>query len=466
MFRTWFLVDLGVVLCDWMSILGSSMSDNLKFVRFAKASRIVRVIGFIRLFRLGRFWEGFFDRYGSDGLSVVSTLLGTCIVVLWFSHIICCVFYALGATRVQRHGFALDPHDHSPSMTWFTGTMTSAPPTSTWWLCIGPWRRSVWAPSKSLRPTPANGSSASSCCCLGFLSSSVIAATFSSALINWSLSLSEDNKQIRRLRQYFKQMEVEPELAVRLSDEVRRRRCVRQMLSQDDVPALTLLSVPSKSELHFTICAPYLSLHPLFRFWATAYEPTVHDFCDEACSVEFLTAGDNLFRTSEAGESAYVVMIGDMEYSQDPFSSSVLVNSRVGVDEGTWLCEAALWTCWFHVGTAQASGLCQVLVVNAASTLKVIKRGASYVHGHEGHMASCFTNAWYQRPFPHKVTDLFVPGTDFADIVVGMDLRVRVEIGRGSLAHTEFHQHAFAQAPQARFAHWQMRAACGRPGNR
>ena len=96
---------------------------------------------------------------------------------------------------------------------------------------------------------------------LGFLSSSVIAATFSSALINWSLSLSEDNKQTRRLRQYFKQMEVKPEIAVRLTDEVRRWRCVRQMLSQDDVPALTMLSVSSQSELHFTICGPYMSLH-------------------------------------------------------------------------------------------------------------------------------------------------------------------------------------------------------------
>ena len=71
-------------------------------------------------------------------------------------------------------------------------------------------------------------------------------------------------------------------------------------------------------------------------------------------------------------------MMGDMEYSQDPSSSIVLVNNRVCADVRTWLCEAALWTCWFHVGTAQASGLCQVLVVDAATTLKVIKREPAF----------------------------------------------------------------------------------------
>jgi len=50
--------------------------------------------------------------------------------------------------------------------------------------------------------------------------------------------------------------------------------------------------------------------------------------------------------------------------------------------EGSWLCEAALWTEWVHVGTVEAVSPCSIMVVDAQKLMQAAKKKQRYVTNH------------------------------------------------------------------------------------
>ena len=158
---------------------------------------------------------------------------------------------------------------------------------------------------------------------LGLLCSSAVGAFFASQLLEWSMSLSEHRKLMGTLRQYLRQMQVPAGMSLMVSQQIEKRKRDNRMLSEHDVPALTMLSTSVRSQLHCSICSRLVARHPVFRLWAAVDEQVMRHLCDEACSVESLQSGDDLFRTSESGDYAYFVIVGDLLYTQDPASSLV-----------------------------------------------------------------------------------------------------------------------------------------------
>merc|ERR1712190_549725 len=72
--------------------------------------------------------------------------------------------------------------------------------------------------------------------------------------------------------------------------------------------------------------------------------------------------------SSSATKSMQNVMSG--------MSSETRRNRTSTVEEGVWLCEAALWNDWIHVGTVRAQTPCRLVVVHVSKFLDASRRHA------------------------------------------------------------------------------------------
>merc|ERR1712008_328705 len=71
---------------------------------------------------------------------------------------------------------------------------------------------------------------------------------------------------------------------------------------------------------------------------------------------------------------AFVVLHGKLRYDQSPTSCKVQNNIAVMVHEKSWLCEAALWSHWIHVGTLTAETECTLMVISAESLWQILQK--------------------------------------------------------------------------------------------
>ena len=94
---SWLLVDSGIVVCDWVSILLTFSEDArlLKLLRFAKLSRVFRVVGVLRVAKMLQIYEES-SRFASGAILAVIRFLGMVFLFLWVNHCLSCVFYLFG----------------------------------------------------------------------------------------------------------------------------------------------------------------------------------------------------------------------------------------------------------------------------------------------------------------------------------------------------------------------------------
>jgi len=135
---------------------------------------------------------------------------------------------------------------------------------------------------------------------------------------------------------------------------------------------------------------------------------------------------------------------GDVDYIQEPsFASLVQHQSRTRVKQGSWLCEAALWTRWIHVGSAYTLSPVKLVAVNAQQMFQLVQRHSllyklALDYGTQFH--ECVVNgAPPSCPWP---TDMEVPFTRWAELVQNMDIQSRRVVGLSALTQlSRFHRH-------------------------
>jgi len=169
--------------------------------------------------------------------------------------------------------------------------------------------------------------------------------------------------------------------------------------------------------------------HALFRNWGTIDFPALHALCDEAVKFSSLAPQDCVFTPGSRAIEAYLVARGRLRYTQEPETSMEESEIVKMVHEGTWVCEAALWSHWIHVGKLEAETGSQLMSISASDLLGVLPR-----HPLVGYMTKCYGQAFHIRIAgacpPHSCwpNDLHIPYTDASDMIskdVGMGLLLR-----------------------------------------
>lgn len=175
---------------------------------------------------------------------------------------------------------------------------------------------------------------------------------------------------------------------------------------------------------------------PLFRVWTHFSDSTVKDMCsDDSIVCRFLQESDEIFSAGALCHEAFHLMHGTVRYTQEPDSAMIDKTAWQDVNGKTWMCEAALWTTWFHVGRAEAMTKCKLMSLPAERVLDMLRkhrllRQITVSYGHEYHRRILAA----RPPESDWPTDLVVPFTEFGDIVEAMDDELQFTICLQALA--------------------------------
>ena len=151
---------------------------------------------------------------------------------------------------------------------------------------------------------------------VGMFSSTMLVAALSTSFIDAQLQITEGKQQIRQLKNFLRQTKVEKKLALRVMEQATRRLQQPQVLTDTQVPALSLLSPALRMELRSERCIAGLFVHPLFRLWTQLSLSSSRHLC-ASISVENFTADDELFAASSNSPEAFYLLHGSVRYLQE-----------------------------------------------------------------------------------------------------------------------------------------------------
>jgi len=421
---SWFLVDLGIVMCDWGSIAStvSLGGGSVRLVRIAKLTRFLRVIGLLRMVRLRNIVAQLRRRVSEEGVFFFNVIM-ILVAVMWINHIICCAWYGgaiflhsdTGTRWIDHYADFSNSYVYLTSLHWCTAQMT-----------LG---ATEVAATNSLERIFNIGM-----LLWGLVSSAVLVSSLSARLIAIQGRKSEQDRMLRQLREFLFQNQVDSTITVRANKQAEKRMAMKQSLRECDVHALALLSSSLQAEVRYHVYRRHFLSHPLFRLCSTISLPTARNLCSEAVDFRFLQCGDELFMAGTKGEEAYYVVDGSLTYEQNPESSAVNEFVKVMVHEASWLCEASLWTTWTHVGTAIADTELQALTIGANMLMSIMKQ-----HELIEQIFSEYGKAFHEAVISSKPpgsswpSDLAVPGTSFEELVAAMSGPSRQVIGLNAL---------------------------------
>lgn len=443
--RTWFVPDVVVTVCDWLTCLffsdaggGDSNATGVKFLRFAKVGRCVRLVGILRMMRVLRgFWDLVERHQLSEqtqwALSIVSLMSAT----LFSTHLIACAWLAVGRYGYSDTGAhwidaALTVQVNGESALFADQGVQYQYATAFHWglaqLVLG-----------SIETSCTNTSERAFnvfCMILGFTAGTLIISSVSARMVEYQTWQRDKVQPLRRLRRYLIEVRVDATLAAMTLRQARERLNARRPLTPEDVPVLQLLSSGLRKELHTSLCIQPLLQHPLFRLWSVADEMWFGSLCSEAIDIQYLSENDDLFAPGTVASAAYVLVSGRLKYRQVPESSPVLEATMRDVAQESWLCESALWLHWIHVGVAEAMKRCKLLRLRTDLVLRALRR----------HHTICFIARAYCLEFHRRMAaarpplaqwpdDLHVPATTFEELVVSMPRGVVASIGLIAVDH-------------------------------
>lgn len=451
--RSWFLPDAVVVACDWTNMYfhtrevdSQGTTAIFKMLRIAKISRLIRLAKLVRMSRLARRCDDLIDLYVSGGWRVSLKIFGILIVVLWFNHAISCLWYAIGknmptdtgghwlGTGVAINGVTYgygelnDLYVYSTAFHWSMAQMTLGSSEIV----------SANAPERAFSIFML---------LMGLLFSSTLVSTLSATLVDYQMQASDHKEKMRQLARFLGQNKVDMTLALRVRKQVVQRLTQKPKLTDKEVTALECLSSSMRAELRFEIFKDHLMRHPLFRVWTNISSVTVTELCADELDFTFFQEADDIFHPGNECEMAYYIAEGTVVYTQDP-ESAVVSTQVVETVREAWMCEAALWTEWVHVGRAHASEPLQLLQLPATRVLDVLKK-----HRLIQEITLDYSQQFHRRvtdPPAGWPTDLRVPLTDFSDIVTLMNPDLQCTIGLDALMHISVtHMWGLRHAPYA-----------------
>jgi len=438
---TWFLPDVVVVASDWLSILlltyasqveGSS-TDSLSILRFTKLSRLLKAIAVFRMVKFAVVLENYMEKRLSESYRIVIKIAGAFCGTLWLGHILTCLFFVIGRSAPSNTG-ARWIDDVSTigdrSIAFLDGDITYQYITSYHWTVA-----QITMGSMGIN---ANNTSerlfSIFMLMLGLLFGATMVSSLSASMVDYQMLAKDKKEKLRALRRYLRENCVDHRVAVLVQQQAAARLWKRARLAAKDVHALGVISVSLRAELHFELCRRHVVSHALFRFWADTDASMARNFCFECASFAFPMPGDDVFLPGTVTDASYLVVSGKLNYTQVPGSSPATDPRTAFVGAGQWLCEAALWSHWIHVGTLQAETECQLFVVCAKELDSVLRRNRV--------LRDVTTE--YCRRFHERITsakpphapwpdDIGVPFTEYCDIVARMDEARQATIGLAAL---------------------------------
>jgi len=415
-----------LVMVDWTGIVGERLSllgsDWSTFYSVANTCRVIKIVRLARLFRLV---DRFLSRWSlSARLKAVTHVLKIILALLMYNHLVCCIWCFMGRKAPSDTGrrwlHTLDMWcEDAAADNWSIygeihcekdlGTFTQYIVAFHWTLAqMTPGPITIIAQNTAERVFNAL------VLLCGILFGSLIVSLISGQIMSLIIARREENRKMEDLEKFLRQNNVGMRLAAKVKKQVRQRLHIENPITEGEVEALTLLSTSLRLAVVRETRMRHIMLHPLFKTWESISVSALHMLCDTAVSFIFLSAHDDLFLPGQEAPGAFYVILGHLTYFQEPMTSKLKMAWQEDVTSPAWLCEAALWSEWFHVGRMEAMSPCHLLTVSADGLVKTVQRKDSVAQVTR-HYAKSYHSRLVAAVPPHAPTwpsDVVVPFTE------------------------------------------------------
>jgi hypothetical protein len=191
----------------------------------------------------------------------------------------------------------------------------------------------------------------------------------------------------------------------------------------------------------------YVLSHPLFSRWGVVWIDSVDKLCEQGTSFLFFSRGDTVFSPHDFASHAYLVTAGDLAYNikeQRSARRSAIGLQTKRVSRDQWICEAALWTLWSHIGKLVARSPSCTLFTISPHGIEAIVQKHQAIHSMTATCGVSYRLRILAAGPPQSgwPDDLRVPDTDSSDlrgVEIGLGL-IRRALRAGHLALTHEYQ--------------------------
>mmetsp|Transcript_27413 Transcript_27413/g.64029 ORF Transcript_27413/g.64029 Transcript_27413/m.64029 type:complete len:825 (+) Transcript_27413:71-2545(+) len=372
--RTWFVFDLFVVVVDWAISVAEALersfsltSGSASYLRVGRFLRFMRVLRLLRLLKMQAIISELLDRISSETSLIMIGIVKLIIFIMLLNHVIACLWYGLGdLNKVQSWIIQNDIRGDTLGYRYFTALH---------------WSLTQFTPA-SMEVVPEN--TAERCFAVSVLLFAMVTfSSFVSSITNAMTRLrnlnSERADRHQKLRQYLCENKVSTELMARIWSCMNQiMKSSKSRLHQKDVAYLLLLPRSLYGDLLEEVYAPFVLRHPLFLRFAQEDSHRVRALFNSAFAEMSLSDGHELFSPAvEVQEVMYFMLSGTALYRPEEVEAPVGVQATeskqtIKLIAPEWMCEAALWLQWVHVGTLTANSHCELISMKATKAQDVL----------------------------------------------------------------------------------------------
>jgi len=398
-------------------------------LRISKVSRMLRLLGFLRMYRFSYRLKSISAHHAFDGplghgLEVLKLLL----CIFCFNHIVSCTWYAIGSvgpddTQVRWTNLSISPG--SPV------TYATAP---FWYQYFSSyhWSLTQMTPG-SMQVSPVNSLERLFnivCLVLGLMFFSSFMATLSAKLVHITMESRVQMQQLRELRKFLRSTGIKAGLSLSIQKQVENRLNQEKPMTIQKLAVFEFLSHSMRLTLQFELCKHWVKKHAFFRLWMSIDKSSIKEFCGVCTHCVALSRGEIVFKAGQKATATYICMRGTLKYIQKPTYANVIEEEEQDVKEGAMVSEAALWCQWTHVGLLEAQSMCEVLCLGTDEFSKAVR-------GHRiiAEIAWEYAKSYHARltsampPEADWPSDLLVPNTSFEDVAESMNRNMLTLIG-------------------------------------
>jgi len=360
-FRRWFVLDLALVVFEWVFVVqmalmdsSSTLSDGAASARagkFARASKILRLMRLMRLAKLRELIFGVTQLIDSEWLTIVVLVAKNLLTILALNHIVACLWYLVGSSSddgwVRRAGL----EDADVEMQYLISLQ---------------WSMAQFTPGASpVRPiTIGERVYSVSVLALALVVATCFISNITSTLsVVWS-SQRQGSTQALLLRKFLRQNHISRTLGARVT---RYIDCVLELRQHKVHPSrvqyLSFLSGPLHVELQSELREPQLFVHELFPLYKQASICAFREVCTTALEQGNFAKNDMLFRRTLEAKYMYFLHMGVLVYRT---KFEIRRRNKNKLEAGQWCSENALWMHWQHAGDMKALTDVDVVFLNAA----------------------------------------------------------------------------------------------------
>jgi hypothetical protein len=406
--KTWFTVDLLVVVPDWIFTIANILSakesgsnNDGDLIKLLRILRLVRMMRLLRLFKLRKIMQDINDLIDSEFVGIFANIAKMILLLLIINHLIGCLWFGLGNLTMESSGANWIREFNFEEDDWSYQYITSLH-----------WSITQFTPaSMSVQPMNMNERTfAVAVVVFGLVGFSYVVGSITGSLTQLRSIHEDAAKQFWDLRRFMKQNEVPLALSTRVQRYLEHAwMCRAVKLDKKDVKIFKLLSEQLESELKCQLFVPHLQVHPLLAQLVVESKVTMNRIAASGIEKKSLAPADKIFIYGEIATCMYFISEGQLAYNR--IDNSGEVHQEIVDKDEDWIAEPVLWTSeCIHLGGLMAVHGSDLILVNPAKFAETSQLNPSAFN-----LASK-----YARNYLEWLNG--VPDDDLSDIAQGEDV--------------------------------------------